>query len=576
MEARHFALYLSSVEASRRFKARVRHCESEQSITSYLQKGLTRKVLEGGVVTAVEKEEDAEALYFWQQGNPDLYTSEMLGQRYSNRLHPDVWQVLHDCWWMTAIRSVPRASHDEPLPHRLPKEIFVRIMVLICKALLEQEEKWDYEEAVRLAVDTWKVDSRGLVSMNQTMFNDALFELADTWTLTCEVVEYVDFLKGLFHQVTRDDAGKASWKDVDSERVDSVWLGRRSSASERTDRRRTWGVLVAAIAIQRELRRNSQRRAFKAKKHGAVIIQAHARKAPVRRSFSALRGSAIVVQRQQRRQVALSRLRRYGLTLAVLMSVARGQHIAPAATFSGSSLRQRCLRSSRPKGVARCQRNLGAPIQPRYMEHRDRPPSALWQRKLLAEQGTSDRRQRLAPLPTYHIRHSRQKIAVPVGAELTACRTVHRLTPTAAATVQNRPIRIETSGTHNSTQWSAVDGLRPRIGLGMHVSTSMPVMGRPSTSTCAVPGRGSERTHTSEGKGFAACCREGCDASLPSEIVLKQSESPTLDLVGAMTVRPLTAQPLLPVSRDVQPVCCLPRPRLPGLRPGRVIRKHVT
>ena len=61
--------------------------------------------------------------------------------------------------------------------NHMPKSLYVDLYTRLCKALLEEGEEWDEDEAVRLTEDAWKEETRGGV-MTRTMFNDSLFEYA--------------------------------------------------------------------------------------------------------------------------------------------------------------------------------------------------------------------------------------------------------------------------------------------------------------------------------------------------------------------------------------------------------------
>ena len=91
------------------------------------------------------------------------------------------------------------------------------MIVLCCKALLEPGEDWDLEEAERLANEAWASDSHGLSFLTRSAFNDAIFELADQYTLTTEVDEYVEFLKRLHRLIANGEPPneRTAWKEVE-------------------------------------------------------------------------------------------------------------------------------------------------------------------------------------------------------------------------------------------------------------------------------------------------------------------------------------------------------------------------
>ena len=52
-------------------------------------------------------------------------------------------------------------------------------------------EDYDEEEAKSAVHEDWATDSRGKGYLTRDMFIDAVFELADVWTKTCEESEHV-------------------------------------------------------------------------------------------------------------------------------------------------------------------------------------------------------------------------------------------------------------------------------------------------------------------------------------------------------------------------------------------------
>ena len=185
----------------------------------------------GGVTTQVHSREELASLRIWEQGDANLYTRSNLERRYANRTHGEVFRYLNK-WWASAMASAglrPDAAH---MPKHVYVELYVRVCFLptrpptlrttlpasylaytyllltytlrilptsldelqVCKALLEDDEQWDEAEAYRLVEGAWREDTRGTGSMSATMFNDALFELADVWTETVHADEYVELL----------------------------------------------------------------------------------------------------------------------------------------------------------------------------------------------------------------------------------------------------------------------------------------------------------------------------------------------------------------------------------------------
>ena len=124
-----------------------------------------------GVAFSVESEETLRKLRLWEQGDEEMHTREALEARYQNRSHPGVWYWLN-VWWAMAMTEV-----DAHLHSGMPKHAYVTLYVGVCKLLLEEDEEWDYEEAVRIVEEAWECDSHGHAHLSQSMFNDSLFEV---------------------------------------------------------------------------------------------------------------------------------------------------------------------------------------------------------------------------------------------------------------------------------------------------------------------------------------------------------------------------------------------------------------
>ena len=137
---------------------------------------------------------------FWQQGDASLYTDEAVAQRAAIRSHDQVLLLLQQ-WWDTALRSVNNGpSRDAPeYLVFLTKEPYKRMMKKMYIVLIED---WDEDDADQCAEEDWQTDARGSDELSRQQFCDALFELADTWTRTCEAEEYVEFLASLFEAIT--------------------------------------------------------------------------------------------------------------------------------------------------------------------------------------------------------------------------------------------------------------------------------------------------------------------------------------------------------------------------------------
>ena len=80
-------------------------------------------------------------------------------------------------------------------------------------------EEYDEDDATVCADEDWERDTRGEGELRREPFCDALFELADTWTRSCEAAEYIEFLNQLFEpmaELCTTDDGKHClyfWRD---------------------------------------------------------------------------------------------------------------------------------------------------------------------------------------------------------------------------------------------------------------------------------------------------------------------------------------------------------------------------
>jgi hypothetical protein len=59
----------------------------------------------------------------------------------------------------------------------------------------------DEQAALASAEDDWNEDSRGESRMTDAMFRDAIFQLADLWTESIDVDEYVSFLYSMLKKI---------------------------------------------------------------------------------------------------------------------------------------------------------------------------------------------------------------------------------------------------------------------------------------------------------------------------------------------------------------------------------------
>ena len=145
----------------------------------------------------------SEEVDFREQGNLDMYSNAALLQRSGLRDHPEIKACCHR-WWNCLIIPIIDKDHSGSLC-RAEYIVFHKCLNL---ALMHDRAghpnalaPLSSAEATRLALEDWEHDARGADSINAEQFELAMFELADLWTETTDVQEYVDLLDWLFSQM---------------------------------------------------------------------------------------------------------------------------------------------------------------------------------------------------------------------------------------------------------------------------------------------------------------------------------------------------------------------------------------
>jgi hypothetical protein len=143
------------------------------------------------VVLKVKTEKERKQLCISLQGDVDMYKEDVLCARLKLRHDPAVLEPLHE-FWATAQRSVQQAAIRAEASD-LKKEEYVRVMVLVGKAMLKN---FSQVEARHEAENDWAADAKdpSAVSISREAFMDAIFQLADHWTLGVSCEEYASFL----------------------------------------------------------------------------------------------------------------------------------------------------------------------------------------------------------------------------------------------------------------------------------------------------------------------------------------------------------------------------------------------
>jgi len=169
-------------------------------------------------VTEVTSASEIANLRWYEQGDSELQTTEMLELRASLRRDRVVLQELN-AWWEAALSGsfaeAKAADADTSYEDKvdasgsttgIDKHRYCAIMTKMGLALLEDDEPQDVEEAKQQAREAWEEDSRGRETLTRKRWLDSIFELADTWTVGVENLEYASFLRGLFERTARKEA----------------------------------------------------------------------------------------------------------------------------------------------------------------------------------------------------------------------------------------------------------------------------------------------------------------------------------------------------------------------------------
>ena len=82
---------------------------------------------------------------------------------------------------------------------RVSKEVYIGICLRISKVVLPGYSEADRRQVIE---DDWGNDSQGAETLDYFLFYRAIFQLADIWTNSLDVQEYVDFLTKIFRRIT--------------------------------------------------------------------------------------------------------------------------------------------------------------------------------------------------------------------------------------------------------------------------------------------------------------------------------------------------------------------------------------
>lgn len=156
---------------------------------------------------------------YWAQGDASMHSDKNAEKRRRLRYHAGVIEALEQ-WWSTAVRCAPPKPGEPPT---IQRTCFEELNIKIYKAMIEE---WDLTAAKASARSDWEKDCGQRPLMTDSMFQDAIFELADLWAYDIDGEEYAMLLWQLFGCVTKGPTPDESvWKPLDE-----ITLMRRDSA----------------------------------------------------------------------------------------------------------------------------------------------------------------------------------------------------------------------------------------------------------------------------------------------------------------------------------------------------------
>jgi len=140
-----------------------------------------------------------EALFSWQQepaavpyhlqGNSRFETEAAKARRQLIMYDAAVRDAITRYWSIAPKTEAGRVS----------KSVYTGICLRISKVILPG---FSEEESKKVIEDDWENDSQGAETLDYFLFYRAIFQLADIWTNSLDVKEYVDFLIKIFRRIT--------------------------------------------------------------------------------------------------------------------------------------------------------------------------------------------------------------------------------------------------------------------------------------------------------------------------------------------------------------------------------------
>lgn len=138
-------------------------------------------------------------------GDAALYAAAHLIRRYGNRRHPDVLRQLATWWEQITCHSVScntsSGISDQQPPRAIDKRLYCLMHAGMRHALEADGQLEGSEHADTTMEADWETDSGGTGVIDRARFYDAIFQLADAWTVSTEPAEYADFLERIGQKV---------------------------------------------------------------------------------------------------------------------------------------------------------------------------------------------------------------------------------------------------------------------------------------------------------------------------------------------------------------------------------------
>ncbi|KAJ1449066.1 hypothetical protein M885DRAFT_590612 [Pelagophyceae sp. CCMP2097] len=192
------------------------------------QRATARAAVESGAaVTAVKK---GVVVRYERQADLDLYDEKEQKKR---------WRVRHDEAYFALSTRLWKLVRDDS-SNQLARRDYLNLIVRFHRAI--RPPPLNDKKIVASAVRDWDHDSKGETGVGFEGFFDAVYQVVDIWTETCEAAEYVDFLAQLVDDVATTDPldGSLAWRHADSDpflrkamkRIDALTEGPEAAAAD--------------------------------------------------------------------------------------------------------------------------------------------------------------------------------------------------------------------------------------------------------------------------------------------------------------------------------------------------------